>query len=261
MGRLNGKVALITGAARGIGAAAAHLFAAEGARVAIADIDEVAGNQVSVDIEQKGGEAFFFAVDLQDADAIRQMIEVTIERYGQLDILYNNAGVEYPKLIEDTPLEEWEETLAVNLRSVFLSCKFAIPYMVAKGGGGIINTGSVASLMGTPLRPAYDASKGGVLQLTRNIALDYGRHNIRANCICPGIIETDMVARSLTAAEEPETLRRQCEESQPIGRLGRPEEVAYAALFLASGESSFVTGAALIVDGGLTACWQLPTIR
>lgn len=260
MKRLDGKISIITGAANGIGAAAAKLFAKEGALVIIVDIDEVKGNEVVFNITQEHGEAFFIKVDMKDPKAIQEMIKNTIKDFNRVDILYNNAGVEYPKLIEETSLEEWEETININLRSTFLSCKYVIPQMVSFGGGVIINTGSVASLVGTPLRPAYDASKGGILQLTRNIALDYGRHNIRANCICPGIIKTNMVAKSISSSEDPETVQRQCEESQPLGRLGLAEEVAHVALFLASDESSYITGTTLIVDGGLTACWQLPSL-
>lgn len=245
--KLQDKVAIITGAASGIGRAAAFLFAEEGASVVVADIRKEAGQKVVQAIQEKGQVAEFLHVDLRDIGQIQNMIVETVRRFGKLDILYNNAAVDFVGNLLEISEADWDMSLSINLKSVFFSCQFAVRQMLLQETGGVIvNTGSVASVVATPSRAAYDTAKGGVLQLTKSIALDFAEMGIRANCLIPGIIATPM------------TMVREREEEfipldptiQPMGRYGRPEEVARAALFLASDDSSFVTGSALVVDGG-----------
>ncbi len=245
--RLENKVAIITGAASGIGRAAAFLFAEEGASVVVADIRKGAGEKVVHEIRGKGQSAEFFLVDLRDVAQIREMIVETVRHFGKLDVLYNNAGVDFVGNLLEISEEDWDAAIAINLKSVFFSCQFAVQHMIQqKNGGVIINTGSVASFVATPERAVYDTAKGGVLQLTKSIALDFAQKGIRANCLIPGIIATPMT-QMREVSQKPIPLDPSI---QPMGRYGKPEEVARAALFLASDDSSFVTGAALVVDGG-----------
>ena len=251
MRRLEGKVAVITGAASGIGRATALLFAAEGARVVVADWDEANGERAVQEIRERGGEATFVRADVANPEDVQRMVAVALERYGRLDILFNNAGVEGEQApTADCSLENWDRVININLRGVFLGMKYAIPAMLANGGGVIINNASVAGLVGVQGVPAYCAAKGGVVQLTRAAALEYARQNIRVNAICPGVILTPMVERFIAGDEE---RRRQFMALEPVGRFGRPEEVARLALFLASDDSSFCTGAPFIIDGGFSA--------
>ena len=250
MDRLKGKVAVITGAGSGIGRASATLFASEGASVLAADIDS-AGLAETLDLLRRDcPEAESIEVDVTKADDVRRMIEAARERFGRLDILYNNAGVEGPlgPLIDCTE-DDFDRTLAVNLKGVFLGMKYAIPVMVAQGGGAIISTASVAGLVGFRGLAAYTASKGGVVQLTRTAALEYAAQGVRVNCICPGLIDTPMMARIVPSAE---TRQAAAAAAHPLQRLGTPEDIARAALYLASDDASFVTGSALVVDGGYT---------
>jgi len=256
-GRLDGRVALITGAGNGMGRAAALLFASEGARVVVADAVE-AGGALTVDaIRDAGGDATFVRVDVSDADDVASMVDATMRQYGGLHVLYNNAGIFPPDDagVTDTPETTWDRVMDVNLKGVWLGCRFGVPAMLDSGGGSIVNVSSLVALMGsaTP-QIAYTASKGGVLSLTRELAIEYARRGIRANTLCPGPIETPLLAELLG---DPDWARRRLVHI-PMGRPGRPDEVARAALFLASDDSSFMTGTTLVVDGGISAAFVTP---
>jgi cyclopentanol dehydrogenase len=249
MARLDGKVALISGGARGQGAAVACLFAKEGARVVLGDLLESEGTKVAAKIVEVGGEAVFVRLDVTCAEDWIKAIDMTVARFGKLDVLVNNAGILRRNLVEDTSVEEWDQVMAVNAKGVFLGTKHVLGEMRKAGGGSIINVSSTLGLVGSYRSAAYTASKGAVRLLTKSTALQYGAEGIRANSIHPGPIWTDMIADTLN---DPEALRVSM-EGTALGRLGRPEEVAYGALFLASDESSFVTGSELVIDGGVTA--------
>jgi len=255
--RLDGKVALITGAGNGMGREAALLFSAEGATVVVADAAEE-GGQATVDaVTAAGGTAAFVKVDVSDDDQVREMIAFATTTFGALHVLYNNAGV-FPADdggVTETPLPTWDRVLDVNLKGVWLGCKHGIPAMLDAGGGSIVNVASFVALMGaaTP-QIAYTASKGGVLAMTREIAVEYARKGIRANALCPGPIDTPLLADLMS---DPEWARRRLVHI-PMGRPGRADELAKAALFLASDDSSFMTGASLVVDGGITAAYVTP---
>jgi len=251
MGKLEGKVAIVTGAASGIGRASALLFAEEGARVVVADWDAAKGEEVAREVKGKGGEAKFVKVDVSRAEDVQVMVNAAVESYGRLDVLFNNAGVEGEQApTADCTLENFDRVIAINLRGVFLGMKYGIAAMLKTGGGSIINNASVAGLVGFTGIPAYSASKGGVIQLTKTAALEYAKEHVRVNAICPGVIWTPMVERFTSAGEE---VRRALEAMEPVGRFGTAEEVARLALFLASEDSSFCTGAPFVVDGGLVA--------
>jgi len=257
VGRLDGKVALITGAASGIGAVAARLFAGEGARVVVADVSDDAGRATVEEIEAAGGQAAYVHADVSNADDARAMVAFAMERFGSLDVLHNNAGV-FPAAdgsVTDTDEDVWDLVMRINLKGVYLGCRFGIPAMLEGGGGSIVNVASFVALMGaaTP-QIAYTSSKGGVLAMTREIAVEFARRGIRANALCPGPIETPLMAELLA---DPDRRQRRLVHI-PIGRFGRPDEIANAAMFLASDESSFMTGAALVVDGGITAAYVTP---
>lgn len=242
--RLEGKVALVTGAARGIGEAIARLFAREGAKVAIGDILESEGEATAADIRRLGGVAGFIRLDVTDERAWQRAVRAVEDLYGKLDVLVNNAGLVDRERIVDTPLELWERVMAVNITGVFLGTKHTIPAMRRAGGGSIINISSAFGLIGTTNRPAYTASKGGVRLFTKTTAIEYAKEGIRANSIHPGFVLTPMTATYPT--EERIALT-------PMGRLATPEDIAPGALFLASDESRFMTGSELVIDGGLTA--------
>jgi NAD(P)-dependent dehydrogenase (short-subunit alcohol dehydrogenase family) len=251
--RLKDKVALITGTGRGIGRAAAEVFAREGARVVIAEIDEALGRGAEDAIRTSGGEAVFVRTDVADSGDVQQLMARTRDLYGRLDVLYNNASVFLGA--DDgsaTELDEavWQRVLRVNLDSVFLCSKYGIPLMIASRGGSAINTGSSASVMGIPGCDAYTATKGATLSLTRSMAVAYGPKGVRVNCICPAGIATEMVKQS--SLDDPGFDAEYFFKRAPLGRLGEPAEVAKLALFLASDESSYVNGAILRADGGIT---------
>ncbi len=250
VGKLSDRVAIVTGAASGIGKASAELFAAEGAKVVVADWDEARGEAVASHIRASDGEALFVKVDVSSAEDVRRMVETAAERYGRLDVLFNNAGVEGEQAFTaDCTLENWDRVIGINLKGVFLGMKYAIPQMLKAGGGAIINNASVAGIVGFQGMPAYCASKGGIIQLTKTAALEYARLNIRVNVICPGVISTPMVERALQSEE----MRKAFEALEPVGHFGQPEDVARLALFLACDDSAFCTGAPFIVDGGFVA--------
>lgn len=249
--KLEEKVALITGISSGIGRAAALLFAQEGARIVGADIDQEKGLEVIEAIRQTGREAIFVKTDVSEKSEVKKLVEKALA-FGRIDVLFNNAGVEVVKNLRDTTEAEWDRSINVNLKSVFLCCKYVIPEMIKGGGGVIINNASVAGLVGS-FSSAYSASKGGVIAMTKTLAVELATDNIRVNCICPGAIETPMLRRVLEAQGNAELVRKERMKSYPMGRFGTPEEVAQAALFLACDESTFMTGAVVVVDGGFTS--------
>lgn len=252
MGRLEGKVALITGAGSGIGRATAILFTSEGAKVAIIDRVEEGAKKTVSQIKASGGEATFIKADVSKSSEVKNMIKTTLDTYGRIDILFNNAGIQQPlnKTVE-TSEEDWDDTINTNLKGVFLGMKYGIPEMIKTGGGSIINTASMCGFIAPTYMPAYNASKGGVVMLTKSAALEYVKDNVRVNCVCPGVVDTAIKKQVDSDPNWP--IIRSTRIPIPVGRLAAPEEIAKTVLFLASDESSYVTGAAIMVDGGRTA--------
>ena len=255
--RLQDKVALITGAGSGIGREAALLFAREGAHVVVADVDGDGGRQTVAQVEAAGGAAHFVYADVSKASDAEGMVATAEEVYGRLDVLFNNAGVMLSADDDAVGTEEdvWDLTMAINERGVFLGCKYGIPALRRAGGGSIINTASFVAILGaaTP-QLAYTASKGAVLSMTRELAVIHAREGIRVNALCPGPLRTELLMKFLDTTEK----RQRRLVHIPMGRFGEAAEIANAALFLASGESSFVTGATFLVDGGITASYVTP---
>jgi len=252
--KLNDKVAIVTGATDGIGLATALAFAREGARVVLVGRDETKGKSALAKVKAHR-ESVYFKADVSKSPQVKGLVEDTIRRFGRIDILVNNAAVCPAGTVVTTSEETWDYIIDVNLKGVFLCCKEVIPHMQKQGGGAIVNIGSINSMMAMENEAAYDASKGGVLMLTKAIALDFASSKIRANCICPGAVETTMLKASLGAASDPAKAREWITQRHPAHRIGTPEEVAEVALFLASDSSSFMTGAAIPVDGGILAGW------
>jgi NAD(P)-dependent dehydrogenase (short-subunit alcohol dehydrogenase family) len=250
--RLNGKVAIVTGAGSGLGRAAALLFAREGAKVVVAANREKDGEQTVKLIKEGGGDAILVQVDVTNSPDVEKAVKAAVHKYGKLDIMLNNAGTPGPgKLIADITEEEWNRVLSVNLTGVFIGTKCAIPEMLKSGGGVIINVSSVAGVLPRRYTGAYAAAKAGVIQLTRVTALEYARKNIRVNCILPGPIDTPFFSK--VAGGDPDKIalfKEKVRSEVPFGRFAQPEEIAQVALFLASDEASYITGAALAVDGG-----------
>ena len=241
----------MTGASKGIGQSVAQAFAREGARVAICSRTASTGEAAAATIRAAGGDVRYVAADVSVEGDARRLVEETMEQWGRLDVLCNNAGIGMLRTIEETTAEEWRHLMSINLDGAFHCSKFAIPAMRRSGGGSIINMASVASFVGFQADAAYCASKGGLLMLTRQMALDYAPENIRVNAICPGFIRTPELEHYLGQKSDPDGARAEVIAYHPIGRIGEPSEVADVAVFFASGESSFVTGAHLAVDGGL----------
>jgi NAD(P)-dependent dehydrogenase (short-subunit alcohol dehydrogenase family) len=256
MGRLDGKVALITGGASGMGRAACELFASEGARVVVVDLTE-RGEDVAAAIRAAGNDAVYVGADVSEADDCEAMVAFAMLEYGALHVLYNNAGV-FPSDdggVLETPEGTWDRVMQINLKGVWLGCRAGIPAMLESGGGSIINVASFVALVGAATAQiAYTSSKGGVLAMTREIAVEYARSGIRANSLCPGPMDTPLLAEIMS---DPAKRARRMVHI-PMGRLGEASELAKAALFLASDDSSFMTGAALVVDGGITAAYVTP---
>ena len=247
--RLPGKVAIITGGGSGIGRATALLFAREGAAVVVGDLNHETAQATVSAIQAEGGTACAVRVNVTQAAEVEQLIASAVREYGRLDILFNNAGIGKRVALTDMSEDDWQQVIDVDLKSIFLCSKYAVPVMCRGGGGCIINTASIYGLVGAEGVAAYNAAKGGVVLLTRNMAVDHAKDNIRVNCICPGHTDTPI----LSALRQDEPMLRTIQQRYPLGRFGRPEEIAYGVLFLASEASSFVTGTALVVDGGYTA--------
>jgi len=250
MSSLQGKRALITGAASGIGRATALLFAREGAAVAVVDINEAEGEAVAQAIVAEGGQATFLQGDVTQVEDCRRAVQETVDRWGGLDILFNNAGIIRRANVLETTEAEWDRVMAVNVKSIFLLSKYAIPVMAAAGGGSIINTASGWGLVGGKNAVSYCASKGAVVNMTRAMALDHGPQNIRVNCLCPGDTDTAMLRNEAHQMGQPEATFLAGAADRPLRRVGQPEDIARAALYLAGDGAAFVTGAALVVDGG-----------
>lgn len=255
--RLKNKVAIITGAGSGIGRESALLFASEGCKILVSDINESGGNETVDQIKDEGNNALFCKADVSKGDDCRQMIEQAEETFGKLDILFNNAGISHADDDDaiNTSEDVWDLTMRINLKGVFLGCKYGIPVLQRNGGGSIINTASFVAHMGaaTP-QIAYTASKGGVVALTRELAIVHAKENIRVNALCPGPLKTELLMKYLDTEEK----RNKRLVHIPAGRFGLAKEVAQSALFLASDESSFITGTSFMVDGGITAAYVTP---
>jgi NAD(P)-dependent dehydrogenase (short-subunit alcohol dehydrogenase family) len=254
MGRVDDKVAVITGAAGGMGREAALLFSAEGAQVCVADVDRERGEQTAAEAR----DAFFFEVDVSDGDSVRAMYDATVERYGGIDVLYNNAGVspaDDASILETEP-DAWDRVQAVNTRGVYLCCKHGIPHLLERGGGSVINVASFVALVGAATSQiSYTASKGAVLAMTRELGVQFARRGVRVNALCPGPVETPLLLAIW--GEDPAAAQRRLVHI-PVGRLAQPREIVNAALFLASDESSYVNAATFAVDGGISAAYVTP---
>ncbi len=252
MGRLNNKISIVTGGASGIGAAIVREFAQQGATVICGDVQEEMGRQVVADLDGAPGTASFFEVDLRDLDQVRALIDHAVDTHGRLDVMVPNAGLQYEKILTDTSEQEYDHMMAVNMKATFFCCKHAVEAMLKTGGGNIVATASVLSLVAEPSLAAYCATKAGIMNLMKSIATDYGAKGIRANCVCPGYINTPLGDKFFESLPDPEAARREADALHALGRMGEADEVARCVSFLASDEASFVTGSAMVVDGGLS---------
>jgi NAD(P)-dependent dehydrogenase (short-subunit alcohol dehydrogenase family) len=253
--KLKDRVSIITGGNSGIGRSTAILFASEGSKVVIAGRSAAKGREVVDAIAKLKGEAVFVKTDVSKSPDVRNLVGATMDRFGKIDVLFNNAALSPVGTVLDTSEKEWSDVIGTNLTGTYLCTRYVLPHMIKRKKGVIINTGSINSLMAMKREAAYDASKGGVLLLTRAVAMDFAEFNIRANCICPGAIDTPMLREILAQAPDPVAAEIELAKKHALGRIGSPEEVARMALFLASDDSSFVTGAAMPVDGGMLGGW------
>jgi meso-butanediol dehydrogenase/(S,S)-butanediol dehydrogenase/diacetyl reductase len=255
-GKLAGRVAVITAAGAGIGAATARRFSAEGARVVIGDLSGRRAEAVAAEIASGGGRAEWLKMDAADPEGVQALLRRALDAYGRLDVMVNNAGHAEVAPLEEISLESWNRVLSVTLTGTFLGMKYALPAMRRQGGGAIVNTASISGMAGDYGLASYNAAKAGVINLTRSAAIENARHGIRVNCVCPGTIDTR--APELLGGQRADEIRRVQAAANPIARMGRADEIAGAVLFLASDEASFITGAAIVADGGLTAHTGLP---
>ncbi len=252
--RLKDNVSIITGAASGIGQATAVLFAEEGAKVMVADVDEGGGHATVDQIVKAGGEAVFVRTDVSQGAEVKALVENAVERWGKLDVMVNNAGVNLPCLIHEPEAEEiFDKTVAVNFKGVFYGCKYAIAHMMKQNHGSIVNIGSGNSIVAEPYLSIYCGTKGAIAQFTKGVAIDYARYNIRVNCIAPGFIDTPINYAHAERLGGVDAVYAALPDAVPLGRAGEPREVAYLCLFLACDESSYVTASVYIVDGGIIA--------
>ena len=261
MARLASKVAIVTGAAQGIGLGIARVFAEEGAHVVLSDIDDAAGEAATATLRESGGQAQYIHADVARETDVQQLVAAAVERFGRLDVVVNNAGVVAVQTVEESSVEDWDRVMAVNVRAIFLTTKYALPHLRASGGGSILNVASVSSFVGQQGTPAYCASKGAVLMLTKSLAVDYGRERIRVNCICPGITDTPMLREHAQHAGDADAHLQQRLQRVPAGAMLYPRDMGRAAAFLCSDEAAGITGTSLVVDGGYIACAEFfPTL-
>ncbi len=253
MGRFEGKVVVVTGGCQGIGRAAVEAFAREGAKVAIVDINVELGEKLVGELSKKEVEAIFIKADVSQPEEVKAMVDAVVQKWGRLDVLVNNAGIYTQGTVLETSEELWQKIMAVDLTSAFLCTKYAVPVMVQSGGGVIVNVASEAGLVGIKGQVAYNTAKAGLIGFTKSCAVDLAEKGIRVNAICPGTTETPLVHEALKRSGDPDRTRKMLEESRPLRRLGRPEEIAEAILFLADPDVGYMTGAILSVDGGYTA--------
>jgi NAD(P)-dependent dehydrogenase (short-subunit alcohol dehydrogenase family) len=253
--KLNAKVVLITGGSSGIGRATAVLLAKEGAAVVLTGRNQERGEQVAQAINDDGGQAVFIRSDVRLADECRHVVEETLKRFGRIDVLFNNAGVFHPKTVPECTEEEWDETIDTSLKGAFLMSKYALPSMIERGSGSIIHTSSGWGILGGDRAAAYCAAKGGLVVMAKAMAIDHGPDGIRVNCVCPGDVDTPMLPDDAAKRGMSWEDYLAGASDRPLGRIGTAEEIARAVLFLASDDSSFVTGEALVVDGGGVAGW------
>lgn len=251
--RLNDKVAIITGAAKGIGKASVLRFLEEGAKVVMADIDHDAMQHVLTEARAISADVHSVAADLSKEEEAKHVVDEAIRLFGTVDVLFNNVGLNHAAVLHETTVDDWERVFDVNVKSMFLMCKHVLPIMMAKKAGSIINTASPGALVGLPGISAYCASKGAVPALTRSIAIDYASYNIRANYLCPGVILTEMTESIIQSKPNPDEFREWYRQARPLGRFGEPVEIANVAVFLASDETAYMTGASIVADGGFTA--------
>ena len=249
--RLKDKVAIVTGAGAGIGEVSARLFASEGARVVASDRDDVRVAQVASEIREQGHECREQVCDVTSADQCKDVVDWTLDQFGRIDILFNNAGFVHQGTLLEAPEEDWDDALNTNVKSMFWMCKFTVPSMRTQRSGSVINTSSVAGFTGVANRGVYSVSKAAVVGLTKSLAIDLVSHRVRVNCICPATVDTPSLQARIAEAEDPVKAREDFIARQPMGRISQPEEIAALALYLASDESAFMTGQAVLIDGGM----------